>query len=119
MRRNIAAFLVAVLALFNVVPPDCAGWQLTAKGRMDCCARAQHECAGQAMADNCCKRAEERQQERVTPSPFVLASISVAGLFTFVTNVLDSSAISARALASHIDGRPQRPTYLLTSALLI
>ena len=121
MRRGCAALLVLLIALMSSVPADCAGWQLTAQGRMECCARAQHDCADQSVADDCCSRSEERQQERSAGQMFVLSAPSAAvALFTSAS--LLSSAFSESSIfwfESRIDGRPQRPAYLLSSILLI
>jgi hypothetical protein len=119
MRRGCAALLVAMMALLTGVPADCAGWQATAQGRMDCCSRQNHDCPDQAAADNCCSRSEERQQQRSGVQQFVLPVPATAAFFllsTLNSPTLESSVLS---FESRMDDRPQRPTYLLTSALLI
>lgn len=120
MRRGCAGFLVVLITLLSGIPSDCAGWQPTAEGRMDCCARAQHDCPDQSVADDCCTRSEERQQEQSAAQLFMLlAPSTVAAAFAPTLAAKSVSASSAFWFESRIDGRPQRPTYLLTSVLLI
>ena len=120
MHRLFATLLSAVLGWGAVTPLECAGWQPTAKQRMDCCARAKHECPDQSIADNCCSRSEESQQERTAVQSFILLppAPSVA-LFAPVSLVQQVSRATTLWFESRIDGRPQRPTYLITSVLLI
>jgi hypothetical protein len=93
---------------------------MTAQARMDCCARARHDCPDQSMADDCCARSQERQQDRSSGLVFVLtAPLPTAALFTSWAGPAGLSQSSLFWFESRIDGRPQRPTYLLTSVLLI
>ena len=120
MRRGCAAVLVALMTLLSGIPADCAGWQLTAQGRMDCCARANHDCPDQSIADDCCSRSEERQQEQSAGQLFVLLSPSpLPVLFAPTPVAAPMSESSIFWFESRIDGRPQRPAYLLASVLLI
>ncbi len=51
MNRAAARLLVVILGWGVALPLECAGWQPTAGERMDCCARAEHDCPDQSVAD--------------------------------------------------------------------
>ena len=121
MRRGLAAYLAVLMTLLSGLPVDCAGWQSTPQERMDCCARLKHDCRDQSVADDCCSRSEERQQERSAGQVFVLSAPSAA-LTLFTSPTVVSSLFAESSIfwfESRIDGRPQRPAYLLSSILLI
>ena len=65
--RGIAALLTVLLTGTIAAPLTCVGWEGSAKGRRECCHRAEHTgCPDQQAADNCC--AAHEQSRQLTPA---------------------------------------------------
>jgi hypothetical protein len=116
--RSLVRVVVALIVTSMVTPMPCFGWESSPADRMSCCARAHHDCADQQSADACCAQGEQRQHEQAPVSVVVLVPPAPAILPPFPI-LLDAVATAAHAYQLVIDSRPQRPPYLLTSALLI
>jgi hypothetical protein len=118
--RRLTALFTIVLALSGGIPADCVGWQATAAGRMECCIRAEHACANQVSADNCCGRTEQQRNQQPAGQLFV-TPVPVMTTFELAACDASAAAIASAAMAfeSTLHGRPVRPPYILTATLLI
>ena len=119
MHRLSRAFCIALL-LSGVLPVHCFGWQSTPAGRMDCCREAGHDCADQRAADNCCQTGDQQNDQAVPGVAFLPAAREARGERIDAAPTGAILAISTvRWFLLGIDGRPSRPSYALTSVLLI
>jgi hypothetical protein len=116
--RLLARFLIALLVASITAPIPCLGWESSASDRMECCKRARHDCADQQAADACCAQGEQRQHEQIPAGATTLVAPAAAVVVPFPI-VIDAAASAVYTYRLIIDSRPQRPPYLLTSALLI
>jgi hypothetical protein len=116
--RSLVRALILLLAFGVVVPERCAGWESSAAARMDCCAKAKHDCRDQQAADACCAQNEQERQEQVAAAVILLGPPPLRVLDALPT-LPDVVAIAVRSFELTQDSRPKRPPYLLTSVLLI
>ena len=118
--RRLSALFALVLVLSGVLPVQCFGWQNTPGGRMDCCREAGHDCPDQRAADACCQTSEQREEQSVPGITFLPAPpLSSEETIDFAPSVAILADSAVRWFLRSIDGRPSRPSYALTSVLLI
>jgi len=119
MRRLSGLFCIAIL-LSAVFPVHCFGWESTPAGRMDCCRKSGHECPDQRAADNCCQTGEQRDEQTVPGAAFLPVAREARGeTIDFEPTAAILAVSTVRWFRLAIDGRSSRPSYALTSVLLI
>jgi hypothetical protein len=118
--RRLAGALALLLTITGVFPVHCFGWQNSAEQRMDCCRKAGHECPDQRAADACCQSGEQRDEQSVPGVTFVAASpLPRIETIDFARPVETLAESAVRWFRLILDARPSRPSYALTSVLLI
>jgi hypothetical protein len=111
--KVIAALLAVLLTGTIAAPLTCVGWEDSAKGRRECCKRADHAgCPDQQAADNCCA-GHEQSRQLTTPSLSSTAQAPPSAVAALPVPALDLASLDGRAavlldvvLATRLHGPP-------------